>query len=596
MRRLRLIRLRLMYLAWAVALVTTALARPATGEIGSDGLLAPVDPQFPIAGSGTGGAWGPSPVNLRTLPPPSAVRSVAAPLPFVDLGLPTLPPPARLVVDDQPTIVSESELFKNEGAAQTARIPELLGSIQSATVSTSFTDWGRNDVNGASDGNFIVTLNGDSEPNLDVYSMAGTKLQSVAVHDVFCGGTNPLPICAQNNEEFADPRLIYDPLFERWAFVTIVLRRNTPQYVVQNAFAVSATSDPRGIWYRHQYPACGQFDNWDGSDQPRIGFNNQWIVITSACSAYPPPPASNGVNGAGLAVFMKANLYGGFAPVLNSTWFQFVDRFSGGNYNNPGGEASANNSRDTPTLTNVALPNNRMFLVASTVTSSGGNPIIVYSYLEGPGNAPVYYPAVTGVVVSGTLVTGAQGNAIPAVSAPGCSACMQALTNGWVHSAGVFASTGVNPYVVSTTVWGDKDIPNSTQIVSQALNANTGARRTLIAKAGIAGSGPMASEIAMPFVLPGYNQALIVYDHSRSDFYPGVRSMTWDIDNNSIVSVDTLQQGMLLPGPGTRARWVDFISAISPLPGTGSIIVGGTLAASSVTQTDQTTYWAQVTP
>lgn len=556
------------------------------------------EPEYPIPGTGSGGAWGPSPVNLATLPPPQAVTNpVQPPLPLVDLDLPTLPPPERLVFDEDPAVVYESELFSDEETANVAKLQDPTSSIASVTVTSSFTDWGRNDVNGASDGNYMVTINGDGEGNLDVYSLIGTKLQSVAIHDVFCSGVNPLPICSVDNEEFVDPRLIYDPLFQRWALVTLVIRRTTPagQWVVQNAFAVSASSDPRGIWYRHQYPACGAFNNWDRSDQPRIGFNNQWLVITSPCSS------QNQVNGAGLAVFMKANLYGGFSPVLNSTWFQFVDRFSGGNYYNPGDEDSANNSRDTPTLTYVSLSDNRIYLVASTTTAPNDNPVFVYSYIEGPGNAPMYYPAVRAVAVN-TQITNAQGNPIPKVSAPGCSACMQALTNGWVHSAGVFATTHTNPYVVSTMVWGDEDIPNSTQILAQAYYAYTGARRTLISKGGVSGSGPMASEIAMPLVLPGYNQAYIVYNHSRSDFYPGVRSMTWDIDNASvpIVSVDTLQQGLFTPNPGPpffyQERWTDFISAISPLPGTSSFVVAGSLAAPSLPEPQRTTYWARVTP
>lgn len=93
-----------------------------------------------------------------------------------------------------------------------------------------------------------------------------------------------------------------------------------------------------------------------------------------------------------------------------------------------------------------------------------------------------------------------------------------------------------------------------------------------------------------------YNQALIVYDHSRENFFPGVRSITWDIDFNTVVAVDTLQQGSFTPGSGYQVRWEDWISAISPIPGTGSFVVGGTLAAPSLNEPQRTTYWAVVTP
>jgi hypothetical protein len=103
----------------------------------------------------------------------------------------------------------------------------------------------------------------------------------------------------------------------------------------------------------------------------------------------------------------------------------------------------------------------------------------------------------------------------------------------------------------------------------------------------------------MPLVRgDGANQALIVYDYSASDFYPGVKSATWNIDRNMVRKLKTLKQGSVTPTPGSfeSSRWVDFIDALVPLPGSSSLLAGGTLALPSVNAVDGATYWATVTP
>lgn len=270
----------------------------------------PPEPQRPISGSGSGGAWGPSEIDLKALPqadPEVTARQPPAPPPWVDLDLPTPPPPKRLVFEDAATVtvVDESELFADDDETSLETVAPSDGFESLASVTSSFTDFGRVDVNGASDGTRLVTVNGDSDGQLDVYSIGGVKISSVAIRDIFCAGSNPLPACSFFDSRFVDPRVSYDTLSQRWTFVTLVVRDLTPagQYVVQNAFVVSQSSDPTGSYYRYQYPACGAFDNWDRSDQPRIGFNNQWIVITSACQVKPGSQNPND-NGAGLAVFL----------------------------------------------------------------------------------------------------------------------------------------------------------------------------------------------------------------------------------------------------------------------------------------------------
>jgi hypothetical protein len=54
----------------------------------------------------------------------------------------------------------------------------------------------------------------------------------------------------------------------------------------------------------------------------------------------------------------------------------------------------------------------------------------------------------------------------------------------------------------------------------------------------------------------------------------------WNLENNTLSDEVILQQGSLTPIGFNRGRWVDFIDAISPIPGTSRLVVAGSLAAS----------------
>ena len=93
------------------------------------------------------------------------------------------------------------------------------------------------------------------------------------------------------------------------------------------------------------------------------------------------------------------------------------------------------------------------------------------------------------------------------------------------------------------------------------------------------------------------NEALIAYDYSDSAFYPGIKMATWNVDNNSIISASVLKRGVLTPNNGDQNRWTDFIDALSPIPGNGSFVVGGTVAGPSPNNDPQRkTFYATVTP
>ena len=90
--------------------------------------------------------------------------------------------------------------------------------------------------------------------------------------------------------------------------------------------------------------------------------------------------------------------------------------------------------------------------------------------------------------------------------------------------------------------------------------------------------------------------ALIVYDESNCNFFPGIKAVLWDLEKNTISDKTTLKEGSLTPTVFPQGRWVDFIDAIAPIPGTSPLVVAGSLASPSLIDPQQATYWAQVSP
>ncbi len=183
------------------------------------------------------------------------------------------------------------------------------------------------------------------------------------------------------------------------------------------------------------------------------------------------------------------------------------------------------------------------------------------------------------------------------VATPDCSACMISFTNGWVQSAGVWKLSNGDPFILSTQTAAATQYSNETQIISVATDTNTGAATALSLAGGEAGSGPMGSEIAMPFVTGGVDDAVVGYDMSRSDFIPGVKDFVWSIDSNSVVSVNILKEGFDTPqfsNCAGQGRWLDFLDALQPIPTTGSVLLGGTFGYVN-DGSECSSYWATIT-
>jgi hypothetical protein len=71
-----------------------------------------------------------------------------------------------------------------------------------------------------------------------------------------------------------DPRLLYDPVQQRWIAVTLSDSRSTASSIL---LAVSQTSDPTAAWTLYRVLADSTGTNW--ADFPSVGFNKNWIAI-----------------------------------------------------------------------------------------------------------------------------------------------------------------------------------------------------------------------------------------------------------------------------------------------------------------------------
>lgn len=72
-----------------------------------------------------------------------------------------------------------------------------------------------------------------------------------------------------------DPKIIYDPLANRFALITCGDRRSANSSML---FGVSASSDPTGNWYLYKFDADSGDANW--ADYGNIGMNSKWFTFS----------------------------------------------------------------------------------------------------------------------------------------------------------------------------------------------------------------------------------------------------------------------------------------------------------------------------
>jgi hypothetical protein len=439
-------------------------------------------------------------------------------------------------------------------AGDSAQVRRQGGVARPSLIGNGFDSYSAIDVGGATNGKYIVTTNelGD----VHIFTLGGTLVSFIPNYEFYCGST-PLPACSTPGGYNGDGRVEYDTVSGRWIMTGLWIR-SVP---VQTVLAVSQTSDPTGSWYLYQFPSCGAYDTWDGSDQPHTGFNSQWIASTAACEANPSNPSQVG---ASLAVFDKSAVYAGQTLSLNANWFEFQDPI----------ELASNH--DNPALSYSQPANGSEYLTASAITSSG-YAAVVYSYLQGSTDSPIFYSKSNQVTTSFTA------DSMQPLSTPSCSNCVGSESNGWIHSSSVFSFENGQANVLANFTLGDPRYPSSTHVVSIAYNSATSTAAAVQLAGGQSGSGALAAEITMPLYQNyGFDAVSIAYDYTSSTYYPGLQLALWNVDTDTIEYVRSLQEGSQTPTGDDASRWADFVDAMTPVPGSSRVLVGGAVARESI--------------
>src|SRR4029079_1236345 len=119
----------------------------------------------------------------------------------------------------------------------------------------------------------IVTVSND---RMRILTRDGVEISRLTLTAFWAG----LTIKGQPIAAF-DPKIFFDRFNQRFIFVS----SGNGQSVNSGAmFAVSATSDPTGVWYRWSVvadPASTSFPGGSGNwiDYPSVGHNKNWIVV-----------------------------------------------------------------------------------------------------------------------------------------------------------------------------------------------------------------------------------------------------------------------------------------------------------------------------
>jgi MYXO-CTERM domain-containing protein len=151
----------------------------------------------------------------------------------------------------------------------------------------------------------VVALN----PQLRMQNKTGTTLVTTTLATFFnsLGHTGTID----------SPRVAYDSLAGRWILTAAADRNLSTSAVV---VAASQTNDPTGSWWFYNIATSGT----NYADWPLVGFNKDWIVITSNLFTN----SGSTWQGCHVDVFNKATVYNGTA----TTWSRFTTTTASGHF------------------------------------------------------------------------------------------------------------------------------------------------------------------------------------------------------------------------------------------------------------------------
>ena len=113
------------------------------------------------------------------------------------------------------------------------------------------------------------------------------------------------------SEFIFDPRVVYDPTWNRWVFVATRKSASPTDPVRRFFIAVSTTGNPCGSYFRHTFNLTGpSFNAGDWLDSPGLGMSQDAVLITGNVFDHPTAGAFKFAAAIGIA---KARLYNGLA-------------------------------------------------------------------------------------------------------------------------------------------------------------------------------------------------------------------------------------------------------------------------------------------
>jgi hypothetical protein len=132
---------------------------------------------------------------------------------------------------------------------------------------------------------------------------------------------NAAGITFPRNWDVTDPRVIYDPISQRWFASQVDFNQivNTNHFLL----AVSATSDPTGRWSGFSIPSDPGGNNF--ADFPTLGLDSQGVYLSGDMF----DPANNPI-GPTLLTIPKAGLLASPASITGRTWFGILSYASRG--------------------------------------------------------------------------------------------------------------------------------------------------------------------------------------------------------------------------------------------------------------------------
>lgn len=227
------------------------------------------------------------------------------------------------------------------------------------------------DVNGTVGPNHLmVTLNTE----VRIQDREGRNLLTTAL-------SNFWSILPGNGGTF-DPKVIYDPYYDRWIMVTPSGSNSNDSKLY---LGVSQTSNPLGEWNMYWIDPDESNNTW--FDYPSIGFNKKWITISG-------------------------NMFGGdyYRTVFT---FDKMAVYNGDETLEFNRFATTQGFTIVPSITYDTVVEDQYFLSTSS-GNNGGNGYIQKFKLDGPVNDPVFeYEGAIGIPEPWANGAGDQGNFLP---------------------------------------------------------------------------------------------------------------------------------------------------------------------------------------